>query len=339
MAYKNLVGQVCADEQEFFQRVRDFLCARVGTYDYSTTGVGWTLHDAVYAVDENTLTDGDYIVVYSAGESGDDDMYIKIRYSTTTSIFYIRGYLYWDNVSHTGVLPFSNADFSVVPLGTGYRLWLYGDMDAFSLIGYTGAAYSGYYFGKATDLLYADTVATSAGAVATGTDVVISLDAVPSTWVVGQSVFIRDTAAIVKITIKNIVGLNVTADITTAMAAGCKLQADISFTVPGYSYFGQQSYNIAAHDGTSGSAAAYLTGSWNASPPAACIPDTMNNDYIAVPLNFTDTAPDGYYGKAKNVLALANQHTNEDVLLVRSTGDSYRFFNMTSARTFCFLEV
>ena len=136
MSYVNLVAQACVTPEECFQRMRDFICRRNGTYDYSTTGIGWTLHDSSYATDEDNLTDGDFIVIYSAGESGDDDMYIKLDYEVTTTWAKVTGYLYWNNSTHAGVLPFNTAPYGIFTRGSDHVLYIYGDLSSFSVIQY-----------------------------------------------------------------------------------------------------------------------------------------------------------------------------------------------------------
>jgi len=321
-----------------FQRFRDFLCKRAGTYDYSTTGIGWTLHDAVYAIDENTLSSGDYFVVYSPGESGDDDMYIKFTYGTAGTWLYSRGFLYWDNATHAGVLSFPSTDYDVMPAGSGYKLWVYGDLSTFAAVQYNGAYYGGWW-GKSENLLYSDTVATSSAAVGTGTDVVITLDAVPATWQVGQALFIRDTVTAKKIVIKAIAGLDITADITTAMAAGCKLQADWSFFVSGQNNFYAYQYGIAAHDGTFGGSSAYATGSAPTLITGSAAPDTMNGDIPAARIDLYDTTPDAYYGTLRNIFSVKNTGRVDEEVLVTKEGGQYRYFYLYSLKPVVFMEV
>ena len=100
MAYANLLEQACTDKEEVFQRLRDFICKRNGTYDYSSTGIGWTLHDAVYATDEDNCASGDYFVIYSAGEGTKEDMYFLVTWATNYINFV--AYQSWDNSAHSG---------------------------------------------------------------------------------------------------------------------------------------------------------------------------------------------------------------------------------------------
>ena len=67
MAYANLIKQPCNNVAEIFKHCRDFVCRRNGSYDYSTSGIGWSLVDSSYATDEHNPASGDWFVVYSAG--------------------------------------------------------------------------------------------------------------------------------------------------------------------------------------------------------------------------------------------------------------------------------
>ena len=59
MAYVNLVNRTISGIPEYFQIFRDFVCKLDGgTYDYSTTGIGWTLVDEYHALSGEYLGDG-----------------------------------------------------------------------------------------------------------------------------------------------------------------------------------------------------------------------------------------------------------------------------------------
>ena len=128
MAYANLVGIACIDKTEFFCRMRDFICKRNGTYDYSGTGIGWTLHDSSYATDEDNPADNDWYVIYSPGEGGKDDLYMKIV--MTSANIYINGYQAWDATAHTGGNRYvtSTSNFAVGVSDTP-TLYIYGNLD------------------------------------------------------------------------------------------------------------------------------------------------------------------------------------------------------------------
>lgn len=323
----NLVNQSCVDYEEMFQRLRDFLCKRNGTYDYSGSGIGWTLYDAVYAVDENTLSDGDYFVAYSAGESASDDMYVKFMYEITTYWFMTMGYLSWDAVAHTGGPAVGSYDFGSQQRGSSPRLWIYGDLDAIIVLSHDGTSYYGSYFGKYENLPYPDTKATSSSSVSSGTDVVITVDAVPSWWWVGQNIFIRDDDGGELITIKAISGLDITADVTTARAAGCKLQASWSFFVQQSNNLTELAVGYASHIGDMGSGGARSETSAINTAVSSVTLEELNQASVTAPLMRYDSNPDEYYGTMKHLLGVNGSiGVAEDVLLDRVSGNQYRYF-------------
>jgi len=340
MAYANLILQPTVDAPECFKRLRDFVCKRNGSYDYSTTGIGWTLHDSYYAIDEDTISNGDWVVLYSPGETTDDDIYVQLLYSTAATWLQVRAWLYWNNSTHAGVVGAGNSPGLTGSSANVEMLWVYGDMDEFSVITRGVTYYYGAYIGKTVELFYDDTVAVSSAAVSSGSDITITLDAVPSSWSVGQNIWIMDVAGAEKIAIKTISGNDITADIGTDRASGCKLRADFTNTQPTSNYFGQYMYSVISHDGSTGGTNAYGTGVGLFSSVYASVnPDTMNDDLSCGPWVFHDTSPDGYYGRLKNVYhSNTTGKTSEQVFDGRD-GEQYRYFNLYSNRYFLFKEV
>jgi len=234
MAYRNLISQSCASNTEVFRRFRDFLCKRnnAGYWDYSTSGIGWTLHDAVYAVDENTISNNDYFVAYSRGEDNNQDIYMKCTFIGTG--INIAGFLYWNATTHIGTTTYYFAGNWPQVAATAATLWVYGDLDSVVPIAHYNTTTYGSFFGHMPESQFATTVATSSLAVSAGSNVVVALSAVPSGWVVGRKVFIRDNANIERITITNINGVNVTfSSIVASYSAGCKFQGEVSYQVCG----------------------------------------------------------------------------------------------------------
>lgn len=228
MAYANLVNQAVTDSEEAFQRIRDFICKRNGTYDYSTTGIGWTLHDSSYAVDEDNLTIGDWVVFKSIGEDGKADLYFYYEYFSTT-YHRIRGWLYWNNSTHVGVQNVCTATSNMMCDNSSHDIWIYGDLDFISVIHQNNAGNTNYgcNFGFLGDASWYDTtVATSASAVSSGIGVTITLDTIPSSWAIGRNLVLRDNAGMEHITILTLSGNDITADVTNNYAAGCKMARD-----------------------------------------------------------------------------------------------------------------
>lgn len=248
MAYANLVSQACTNNAEVFKRVRDFLCKRNGSYDYSTTGIGWTLHDAVYAADQDNVAFGDYFVAYSPGEDGDQDLYVKVTY--TSGYVNIHIYLYWNNSTHAGVTAASTANNWTNTNSTASTLWVYGDLDSVVFIAKYGTTYYTVISGHCPDSLFATGVATSAASVSSGSGVVVAVDAVPSGWVSGRKIYIRDNANIEIVTISSIDGTNVTiSSISASYLAGCKLQGEVSYISTGTAAFLSTHHAVIGHTG------------------------------------------------------------------------------------------
>lgn len=234
MAYVNLVQQSCASWTEVVCRMRDFICKRNGTYDYSATGIGWTLHDESYSSDEDNPQTGDWYVVYSAGEDGKEDLYYRIKVKDATYIT-IEGYLYWDNSTHAGtvVINLGGSSFKCIQGVGTYSLSVYGNLDFVNVWELANDASYNYctFFGRMDPVMEDNTVATCSSALTAGSDVSITLDAVPSTWRVGQKIFINDTTAIKFLTIKTIVDNVITADLALSWDAGSKLRAECTYCV------------------------------------------------------------------------------------------------------------
>ena len=242
MAYVNLVSQSAADKAEAFCRIRDFICKRNGTYDYSTTGIDWTLWDAVYAVDEDNPQLGDYFVIFSAGESGDEDLYFKFEW--VSGYFKIRGYQSWDPSTHAGANVYNTSNnMTFAETLTSSYISIYGNLDfVVSIQDDSGTYWHGVCFGKIEKPSedFDETVATCSSTLTAGSDVSIALDSVPSSWKVGSEVIIRtihtDNMATVEveyITIKTIVGNTITADLTNNYTANSKLTDFLCYVCSG----------------------------------------------------------------------------------------------------------
>lgn len=259
MAYGNLVNIACTDKTEFFCRMRDFMCKRNGTYDYSTTGIGWTLHDAVYAVDEDNPAINDYFVMYSPGESGDEDLYIKCTWISGYLKF--QGYQSWDSTTHAGSSNYYISGNNLTLAETDAKiLWVYGDLDFLACISkLTDSDYRTCYFGKVLPA-YSDVsnqVANCASVLSSGSDVSITVGVVPSNWAVGTQLYIRtshnDAMATVdteKITIKTLVGTTITADLVNNYTANSKLSDHVGYLGIGTTQIGSTMNALITPDGS-----------------------------------------------------------------------------------------
>jgi len=236
MAYANLLSVSCASRQEVFQRLRDFLCKRNGTYDYSSTGIGWTLHDSSYAVNEDSLTTFDWFVAYSAGEAGGQDMYFKFTYNSTLNQKCV-GYLYWNSGTNTEVEPYGDGyGLNINTSSASSMLWVYGDLDSFVIVDRNDSNLNYCYAaGHMPDSPVSQAVSTVAGTITAGSNRVVTFSSVPGAWGIGTKLFVRDNASIERVTISNISGNDVTfSSFTKSYAAGSKFALEVS-------YFGQYS--------------------------------------------------------------------------------------------------
>ena len=320
MSYANLVSQVCTNNAEAFKRIRDFVCKRSGSYDYSSTGIGWTLHDAVYATDEDTVAFNDYFVIYSPGEDGDQDIYIKITY--ISGYINVHTYLYWNNSTHVGVqASITNSNFTATN-STALTLWVYGDLDSLFLVVKDGSTYYAIIAGHCPDSQFATGVATSSGAVSSGSAVVVTVDAVPEGWAAGRKIYIRDTAHVEICTISAISGTDVTlAKVTNSYAAGCKLQGEVSYYCGGSNNVFYSIFPVISHSGATVSQHTLDA----SSVVGATTNDGLLGGAVTVPIYQSQTT--SFIGPLKNVSLVSNSGRTSEQTETDQNGDTYRYFN------------
>lgn len=347
MAYANLVNQAVTSKNELFTRFRDFLCKRNGTYDYSTTGIGWTLIDSSYATDEDNCANGDWFVIYSPGEGGKDDLYIRIDWSSN----YIRthGYQSWDAVTHTG----STNRYSVGSTWTmsdsvaPTNLWVYGDLD--SILGahkVSSVDYRNCYFGKC-DTGYEDItgeIATCNTILTAGSDVSIVVDSAPAEWAVDREIFIRTThndamgtVKVEKIKIKTISGNTITADLSNSYTTGSCLSDHIGYACQSATAFGTGNAIIDSNNLIPGATTvnnlSFTTSYFD--------PEGYESRYVLYELFLTCAG--GLLGKMKNLkysttFGISPLLTYEDVLQ-ELDGTQWRCFKFYNSRYIAVKEV
>lgn len=247
MSYENIVDINVANKKELFCRLRDFLCKRNGTYDYSTTGIGWTLWDSSYAVDEDNPQLNDWFVIYSPGESGDEDLFF--RFTWVNSYIDVKGYQAWNPSTNTGSSRYycSSSNFQFWETYTNMDVSIHGDLDfVFACVEYSGGTYYPLTFGRLeppnSDI---DTyIATCLTTLTAGSDVSIVLDAVPAGWSEGCEVQIRtthtddvSTVYMEHIVVKTISGNTITADLSYNYTSGAKLSAFNCYYIQGNTQF------------------------------------------------------------------------------------------------------
>lgn len=331
MAYANLVSQFCTDNSEVFKRVRDFLCKRNGSYDYSSTGIGWTLHDAVYATDEDAVAFGDYFVAYSPGESGDEDLYVKITYASGFINCHV--YLYWNASTHTGVTAAGTVNNWTNTNSTSTVLWMYGDLDSVILIG-KYASYYGVVFGHCPGSQFATKIATSSSAISSGSNVVVSVDAVPDGFVEGRKIIIRDTANIEIVTIANVDGLDITlSSVAANYLAGCKLQGDVTYFCSALNGLIASVNVILSHSGEK-SIQHTLD---NSSAVSDVVDDGLFGGTPLVPVYFS--IPGSLIGPLKNIFLCNKTGRTQEQIDTDASGNTYRWFHCYSNKFISVVEV
>ena len=234
MAYANLINETltAGTTAEWYMRFRDFVCKRNGTYDYSATGIGWTLHDSSYATDEDNVANNDYFVIYSAGESTREQMYFQIILYNTDYVR-VRGWQYWNNSTHTGSgIEFYSDEAIQVGPDPDY-IWVYGDLDFVHMISVgrsSTTTWSSGCFG-CLDMHWLNqldgyrNVQICSSSLSAGSDVSIVVpDSSSGMWQVGNKLMIMDNAEIEQITVKTNNGTTtITADLTNSYSANAKL--------------------------------------------------------------------------------------------------------------------
>lgn len=325
MSYKNLVAQPFATRAEVFKRFRDWMCKRNGSYDYSVTGLGWTLHDSSYATNENTLANNDYFVIKSVGESGKEDLYFKVTYSATSGNIQIQMFQYWNNTTHVGVNGMTASNNWQVPESTAGTLYIYGDLDTICCLTLSGTSYYGCVFGLVNDSEYDRTIATSSGAVAAGSNVVVTVDAVPVSWVVGGKVVVRDNANIARIIISAIDGLNVTfTSLVASYSAGCKFAKDYPVACSTINNVGGGYAVLFGHNNTKIISVSSVPNP--VMPGVSGSPDALDGEYLCAPYELGGSGV-GYYGRFKNILGMSTTGFVHLSVYQTEGGDSYRAFN------------
>lgn len=214
MAYANLVAEACSDKTDLFCQIRDFICKRSGTFDHSSDGIGWTLSDSSYAVDEDNPAAGDYFVISSTGENDDLPFYIKFFWYSTTHIGVQAG-LYWDGSSNAFASASDTAEVSECIVAadsiSNFDLWIYGNLDGFFIVNNaTAGAYRAQFFGRLDPIsssVNTEVLTTTAASYSTGSDVsIIFYEALPSNWVEGAKLYAwgDDGTDLTVITIKTV---------------------------------------------------------------------------------------------------------------------------------------
>lgn len=345
MAYVNLLDVQTTSWEQIFQHIRDFICKRNGTFDYSTTGIGWTLHDAVYATDENNISVNDYVVVKTTGELGTDEIYIRI-YVSLAGYIRMTGYLSWDNSTHTGSTIYWGSTGHSLRIDTSDGLWIYGDLDWVTIINNQADANAAKYatgLGRLTNTMVDSTIQTTTSAVSSGTDVVIPVtDSTSNDWKINDRLYIKDDTNVESFIVKTNNGSNqITADLTNSYATNAYISTVFPYALDRYHnyflYTSSYSGTLCRYDNTT-NAPIYAwahTNFINATDPA-----NTGDWFGGVRMHITlQSITDGYIGYIPYAYAVSTTNmVNEDVL-IGPNNNNYRYFNIDSAKYMVFKEV
>lgn len=348
MAQKNLINVSCASITEVFRHIKDFIGARSGIADYSTAGLGWTVHDSSYAGgNEDAPATDDWVVFKSSGENGKRSLYIRLLFSTLANgIVRHSSGLYWNASTNAWVSGlYSGQNVNCGPTtGSGWNLYIYGSLDHLYIIIGNGTALYGRAILIPEYPIHDDTVATTTSAVTAGTGVVVPVDAVPSSWAVGKAVYVASATAMEKNTITNISGLNVTMTLANNHASGARIARDMTIAMSYPSYFVGQLFINFSHEGTA-APSNYVSTVVNSTILTAADPDPSNNCHTTsrVRIAGTLTTPAGDFGATPRVLRVSPTGTTSgSVDADDATGDVYRLLSIMEGSTptmYAFREV
>lgn len=310
-------------------RFRDFVCKRNGTYDYSASGIGWTLIDSSYAVSESSLTDNDWFVMQSPGENGLRSMYVLVQY-VAAGYFNVQRYLYWDATTHTGTQMFGTSSSWTNQEATNNILSIYGDLDAVIGIAKYSNNYNATLFGWCPESTFDQSFIVAPGAITAGSSRVVTFSsAPPSSWIVGKKLFVEDTANIELVQITAVSGNDVTfQSFEASYAAGAKFSEEKTDYVTGSNAWSTW-YMLINHGGEK-NGYVYPNDNTITNPSAS---DGLTGLYPSrkIYCSYTNT----FFGPIKNILSTYYGLTDESTHLVGSTG--YRFFNLYSG-LYCLIK-
>jgi hypothetical protein len=240
MAWKHLAHTSISTIGQGFAMVRDFLCARNATYNFAATGIGWTLIDSSYAVDENNPAVGDWFVIKSTGESGNEQLIFKFTLRTSAYIN-IHGFIYWDTISHTGVNGYGDSATNCLTIGTGtFYVSISGNLNYVYLSANATISWNSPYghssFGKIIYFGDFGPVSITNGPLTAGSEVTIQVADATVPWLqIGRKVYVYDftTGALELTRVKSNNGVNqITAPLVNSYGATTKLRSMLPYLCP-----------------------------------------------------------------------------------------------------------
>lgn len=343
MAYKNLLNVPCSSGAEVWRHLVDWLTSRNGIADYTSLGLGWTLHDSFFAVDQDNPTVDDWVVLSSAGEDGKQGLYWRLLYSTVENgIVRHKSGLYWDASTNAWVSGFPANDVTVGMIsGTAFSLWVFGSLDSLSVVVGNGTGLYGAFLGLPARQMYSTDIATTTADVTSGSNVSVAVDVVPEGFAVGVAVVIRSNAAIQLAVISAISGTTITfSSLSSNYPSGSRIAADYSLLISGAGKFLSTMYTQIGRNGTVIPGNSLVIG---ANPLSYTNPDSRNSDPLSFFIGIYGSlaAVKGYYGQIQNVVEVSPTGiTSGLVYNDRNTGDAWRALYIDSdAKMYLFKEV
>lgn len=343
MARHQLLGISCASTTEVWRHAVDFLLARNGIADYSASGMGWSMIDSQFAVNIDAPAVGDWVVIGSAGEDGKQRLRLQMIFATlANSIIQTRSGLGWNTSTNAWYSSYPAANVAGGPTtGSAFTLWIFGTLDAISIVIGNGTANYLRHYGLADNTMYDQEVMVASAAITAGANRVVGVDAVPELAAAGMAVIVRDGVSCEKAVLSVVSGTNLTLSLTNSYASGAHISLDYSTVMAcGPQSFASGVYGQIGRDGKVGGTSANLTARFNDNLLGDCNPDLLNSDAIAEQIMFTDSSSGGYHGCARDVLHGSSAGYSSGLEYTdRITGNTWRALSCYSNQLYLFRQV
>jgi len=176
---------ICPNKQNFLAALVDFL----------TNTVGWAIHDDL---------SGDATPSYvlrSYGESGAEDIYLRLVDDASADRIFVEAWQYWDAATHTGVNRawYTSATYIRIRDAAEFIYWFFADLNHVFIVTKIGSTYYGHYHGLLRRF-WSDAVALTQAAVTAGGNVIVPVNDA-TLFLIGEHYLIKDNAAIERVRI------------------------------------------------------------------------------------------------------------------------------------------
>lgn len=321
MAYHSVSG-TANNTADMLVRLKDFL----------VTTCGWTLHD-----DGSALSDP-YYVLKSVGESGMEDIYIQFINDASADCISVKGSLYWNASTHTGVKMAHSSGTTVISTkdSAQFLYWLYGDLDHVFVVTKITATYYGHYSGI-IKRYWSGAVAITQAAVNAGSNVAIQVNDA-SLFNSGSHYIIKDDANIerVQVTARDTESTPNTitvASLAAAYASGAKVGEDPQPVIIGRNNMPGSFYALNKWNGwTSASGQTGNCGAANGGFSGYADPDVRYGLTIMFPwlVAMTSTGNEELRGELIEVYSIGSGAGDSEDVLDLGTA-TYKMFNLSNA--------